>query len=193
MKTLEEIKRFIVNNDTNYLSANKKDVEKGVYDKAISYLLERISEDEEVQFALTTVGVTNGGRTVAGGRVVLFVTNERIIYGCKDWINAVLKTITFDECNDVESNTFGIFTGKISINTKTEKINFEFDKKHCVRVANAIDKLIRDMIKNKKAPTMVISQQPSAANELLALKQLLDAGIITLEEFEAKKKELLGL
>lgn len=33
----------------------------------------------------------------------------------------------------------------------------------------------------------------SAADEILKLKQLLDAGILTAEEFEAKKKQLLGV
>ena len=32
----------------------------------------------------------------------------------------------------------------------------------------------------------------SAADEILKFKQLLDAGIITQEEFDAKKKQLLG-
>ena len=36
-------------------------------------------------------------------------------------------------------------------------------------------------------------QQSSALDEIAKLKQLLDAGIITQEEFDAKKKQLLGL
>ena len=38
-----------------------------------------------------------------------------------------------------------------------------------------------------------IIQQASAADELKKFKELLDMGIITQEEFDAKKKELLGL
>jgi hypothetical protein len=33
----------------------------------------------------------------------------------------------------------------------------------------------------------------SAADEVLKLKQLLDIGVLTQEEFEKKKKEILGL
>ena len=33
---------------------------------------------------------------------------------------------------------------------------------------------------------------PSATDELLKLKQLLDAGVLTQEEFNAKKKQILG-
>lgn len=39
------------------------------------------------------------------------------------------------------------------------------------------------------APTSV----SEAADDLLKLKELLDAGILTQEEFDAKKKQLLGL
>lgn len=38
-----------------------------------------------------------------------------------------------------------------------------------------------------------VVQQTSAADEILKLKQLLDSGIITQEEFDAKKKQLLDL
>ena len=37
------------------------------------------------------------------------------------------------------------------------------------------------------------AKEPSAADELLKYKDLLDKGILTQEEFDAKKKELLGL
>ena len=42
----------------------------------------------------------------------------------------------------------------------------------------------------KNAPTI---QAHSPAEELKKFKDLLDAGVITAEEFEAKKKQLLGL
>jgi hypothetical protein len=44
-------------------------------------------------------------------------------------------------------------------------------------------------VKQQTPPTTV----PSAADELKKFKELLDAGIITQEEFDAKKKQLLGL
>ena len=45
-----------------------------------------------------------------------------------------------------------------------------------------------------KAQNNTKNQPPiSAADELKKFKELLDMGIITQEEFDAKKKELLGL
>lgn len=43
--------------------------------------------------------------------------------------------------------------------------------------------------KSESAPT----PQNNAMDDLIKLKNLLDAGIITQEEFNAKKKQLLGL
>lgn len=42
-------------------------------------------------------------------------------------------------------------------------------------------------------PVVVNAAAPSAADELMKFKQLLDAGGITQDEFDAKKKQLLGL
>ena len=46
---------------------------------------------------------------------------------------------------------------------------------------------------NNVGGTTVIQQANSPAEELKKMKDLLDAGIITQEEFDAKKKQLLGL
>ncbi len=55
---------------------------------------------------------------------------------------------------------------------------------------------IADYLEQKRnqstTPTQVV-QQTSAADELKKFKELLDSGIITQEEFDAKKKQLLGL
>lgn len=43
------------------------------------------------------------------------------------------------------------------------------------------------------APAAAPTSVSEAADDLLKLKELLDAGILTQEEFDAKKKQLLGL
>lgn len=48
-------------------------------------------------------------------------------------------------------------------------------------------------IERNKAPQGTVIQQASAADELKKFKELLDMGIITQEEFDAKKKQILGL
>ena len=59
-------------------------------------------------------------------------------------------------------------------------------------VANYIKKRIDEIKNSNFAPTTVVSSV-SPAEELKKFKELLDCGILTQEEFDAKKKQLLGL
>ena len=56
-----------------------------------------------------------------------------------------------------------------------------------------IKRHIDEFIANPPAQSATVIQQTSAADELKKFKELLDCGIITQEEFDAKKKQLLGL
>ena len=54
--------------------------------------------------------------------------------------------------------------------------------------------IIDEIKRQKSAPqATTVVQQASAADELKKFKELLDMGVITQEEFDAKKKQLLGL
>jgi len=57
-----------------------------------------------------------------------------------------------------------------------------------------VEKLQMEMTNIKKAPSPVEqkTQPVNVTDELVKLKQLLDAGAITAEEFEAQKKRVLG-
>ena len=51
-----------------------------------------------------------------------------------------------------------------------------------------------NVLQSLKTPkSAAVIQQSSAADELKKFKELLDMGVITQEEFDAKKKQLLGL
>lgn len=59
--------------------------------------------------------------------------------------------------------------------------------------ATSIKEYIEEIILNRSKPAQVVAQPTSAADEILKYKSLCDQGIITKQEFEAKKKSLLGL
>ncbi|MBE6806625.1 MAG: SHOCT domain-containing protein [Ruminococcaceae bacterium] len=69
--------------------------------------------------------------------------------------------------------------------------------KNAEKIYSVINKLLIERQQNKQkevyVPVTQPSSQTSAADELKKYKDLLDAGIITQEEFDAKKKQLLGL
>lgn len=56
-----------------------------------------------------------------------------------------------------------------------------------------IDDIVKKYKNAGKAASVQVVQQVSAADELKKYKELLDMGVITQEEFDAKKKQLLGL
>ncbi len=53
--------------------------------------------------------------------------------------------------------------------------------------------LLLEKMEQAKEETFTAQSGTSAADEILKYKQLMDQGIITEEEFEAKKKQLLAL
>lgn len=61
-----------------------------------------------------------------------------------------------------------------------------------MKIKAYIEELILNRANNVGGAT-VIQQAASPAEELKKFKELLDAGIITQEEFDAKKKQILGL
>ena len=62
-------------------------------------------------------------------------------------------------------------------------------------MVEAINNALLDLDKNKKSEesNSESGNGKDSADEIMKLKGLLDAGAITQEEFDAKKKELLGL
>ena len=80
-------------------------------------------------------------------------------------------------------NSSGAYTSENAI-AFTKK-----DLEKMKEIYNYVDGKIREY-KNKGNETV---QQLSPADELKKFKELLDAGIIKQDEFDAKKKELLGL
>lgn len=61
------------------------------------------------------------------------------------------------------------------------------------KIKSFVEEKILELSQNKSGGTTIIQQSASAAEELKKFKELLDMGIITQEEFDAKKKQLLGI
>ena len=85
----------------------------------------------------------------------------------------------------------------ISVATSSGKISFLMIK-NCSEIHKCVsDLLIKRQNKPVSAPvpTPIVKQDMpiSNADELRKFKELLDSGVITEEEFDAKKKQLLGL
>lgn len=81
----------------------------------------------------------------------------------------------------------------IAVATSSGKIAFLMIKNRD-EIHRAISELLVErQTKQPATPTITQEVSQSSADELKKFKDLLDAGIITEEEFNAKKKQLLGL
>ena len=153
------------------------------------------SYDEVLDFELLEDGgsIVKGGlgRAVAGG--VLFGGVGAIVGGAtgkrkgKPTCTSLKIKITL---NDMTTPTEYINL----ISTETKKSSMLYQT--CEKQAQEILSLFQVMCESNKAaqsvPTQTVQEQ-SAADEIVKFKRLLDSGVITEDEFEAKKKQLLGL
>lgn len=93
---------------------------------------------------------------------------------------------------------FGIMGGKEAsggIFSATDDENTIMVPEEYNDLAEEIAQFVENIILNRGngGGTTVVQQQLSSADELKKFKDLLDMGVITQEEFDAKKKQLLGL
>ncbi len=115
------------------------------------------------------------------------------------------KTIYFKDAIGVQYKPSSIVDGYIQIETAAGGVtssssqyggenSIQFSGKERNEEAEIIVNFIKNKIEEiKNAPVGGVVQQLSAAEELKKFKELLDMGVINQEEFDAKKKQLLGL
>lgn len=120
----------------------------------------------------------------------LTITDKRI-YG-KTWFG---KRVDLPVDSISATSSIALFKG-VSVATSSGKISFLLIK-NANEVYTELNNLVinRQSEKTESKHTEIIKEtQPlSNADELKKYKDLLDQGIITQEEFDAKKKQLLGL
>ena len=151
--------------------------------KEVKELPNIIHNDEKITHAISGF--------LKGNRWLIVSTNKRILFLDKGMFFGLRQVeIPINKINSIVYKK-GLVLGEIEIwdgatRMKIERVN----KKTLVPFINAVNKSIDDINKiqiNNSQPTL------SSADEILKFKNLLDQGILTKEEFEAKKKELLGI
>ena len=115
-------------------------------------------------------------------RCSITVTDKRV-YG-----NASFGKRVDLPMNQISSVALGS-SKSIAVATSSGKIQFWL-----LENSNEIHKAISDiLIRQQKTELRTVEATSSGADELKKYKDLLDIGAITQEEFDAKKKQLLGL
>ena len=115
-----------------------------------------------------------------------------------------VKEIYYDSMIGLQFKEAGaVIAGYIQFETANSHAKDNFNSENSFTfdasfLDNATAKQVADFVRGKMraarqgTPSVQVVQQQSAAEELTKLKGLLDAGVITQEEFDAQKKKLLG-
>ena len=115
------------------------------------------------------------------------------------------KTINYNDVLGVQFKKANLTIGYLQFETASSSMNsrssnfwnensFTFEENINAEmeiVSQFVKNKIDEAKKQKNAP--IVTSAVSSADELKKFKDLLDSGIITQEEFDAKKKQLLGL
>lgn len=154
--------------------------------KEISELPDILMKDENIK-AMTS-GLTDGNTWL------MVCTNKRVLMLDKGMIYGLkLIDIPLDRINSI-SHSKGILLGTISLTdgATTRKIE-NISNTTIAFFADTVNREVEKYKQSQKAPVNQIVNSISTADELLKFKELLDMGVLTQEEFDTKKKELLGL
>ncbi|MCY1570213.1 PH domain-containing protein [Staphylococcus pettenkoferi] len=178
----------IQNENTELSKIYKRFNEIGVHDlfgtkKEVKELPLLLKENEKIMYATSGLFEGNTYLIICTDKRLLFL-DKGMIYGLK------FHEFPFDKINSV-SYKKGIMFGQILVYHGSSYITINSILKETVSVmANAIQFQI-ETHKNKDKNNNQNHNNFSAADELLKYKQLLDAELITQEEFNKKKRELI--
>lgn len=165
--------------------------------KHFEVLEENLMRNEVVY--MTFIGLHNyKSLSKNDGNYAYAITNKRIMMGQHLALGRKnFQTVKLENINDITLAS-GLMTGRLTIDTYKEEFNIEVVKEQADNINSLIHIIIDKIKEDNNKPIMpespkIESPAPSAADELLKYKSLLDAGAITQEEYDAKKKQLLGL
>ena len=153
-------------------------------------------ENEDVLFAART-NLSDSHDKVSGLWGILVITNLRVLYYYgpnKD--NWTLDQIPVDTIESIEFSR-SYTSSYLSVYGKSSIFHLNSDRHVLMEKArDLINQMIYDKSQNSESSeseSSVSDDMAQAAEALKSLKELLDSGIITQEEFDAKKKQLLNL
>lgn len=159
----------------------------------LQIVVDSLEPDEEVLMGFN--GILNQTSMTKNDGIFSFaVTNKRLLMGMKMAFSKDSQTLLWDNVDHLSFARHKPYTnfGCITIETLAKPYNISMTLKPAEAVSAKLQSLFMELKEKSKQP-IVTASAGSAADEILKFKELLDMGVITQEEFDAKKKQLLGL
>lgn len=164
---------------------NQKNIEKAE---------EKLRQDELVHYIAPTNATifenhTKKKETLPG---VFILTNQRILFTCRVGFSETTRVIGLEEVRSIGCTGNGLTGAHVEIHTLAETLDVlvNYKRESMIMLQDIIERTMSSFKARFNAPPP--GPAISDADEIMKYKQLLDMGAITPEEYEAKKKQLLG-
>ena len=181
MKTAEELYQYCVDNNFGEGQNRKWGT------KHFGVIADELQPDEDVRMAF--IGLHNQNGMKNDGYYAYAVTSKRFLMGQKKLVGQELQTVMLSQITDVSTST-GLLLGTVTVNTLGTLTNIGMSKPTAQAVSDRLHSLLAEL---QSGGASAAAPAADPTEELVKWKQLLDQGILTQEEFDAKKKQLLGL
>ncbi len=175
MKTGEEMYQYCWDNKYGVGASKKWGI------KHFDLIADALDPDENVLMCM--IGMKNKN----DGTYAFAFTDKRIIMAKQNVIGSGVQSINYDYVNDVSMRKT-LTQGYIEMDTMKEKFTVTLPIQTVAAVNDSIHQVLNQVQNKTAAP----AGQTSAADEILKYKNLLDMGAITQNEYDQKKRELLG-
>ena len=187
MRTAEEMAQYCDDNNTG-AGFNKK-----WRLKHFQIVENQLKDDEEV--IVCFIGLKNfTSITNHEENWAYAITNKRIIIGQKGLIGEKVDVISLRDLNEISFKK-GVVFGVLTIDTIKEEFNVGLDKNSAASIHELVTNALMDLKEEMHQSSQPVQQAKAddPYEEVKKLKELLDMGIITEEEFDLKKKNILGI
>ncbi|MFW5918181.1 MAG: PH domain-containing protein [Haloferacaceae archaeon] len=181
--------------------------EHGAYvtDERVRKIQDVLDDDERVHYLTrgSTVDVegSSAGQSLSGddrsrksgtrGYVRAAITDRRVVVKVPQWLGDDERTIPYRNVTSVDLDT-GYVVKRLSLQTPGQTYHIEVHEPDKAEVREAV-KFVRERIAEAQTDTVVVegAGEPDPTEQLKNVKQLHEDGVLTDEEFERKKQELL--
>ena len=160
---------------------------------SIKFAQSLLKPAETVKFALVAMASSNFG---GEDKSIVVATNDRVLYVSKRLWNVKSKYIRIPDIQSVEMNR-GLVNGSLVIKGLTESIVIKhWKKKSLMAFQTVVEELVNEYRKIREESQVVSNktkEEKSQKEQLDEISELLNNGYITQEEFDKKRKQILGL
>lgn len=151
---------------------------------------EQLGSDEIVLYIAPTNAVIYTGLSKKKVSGVVVITNKRVFLYSKILFSVTIESFNMKDLNSIDSSSNGLTGSTIKLHTNTKSMEILVSYK--ASIAEKIIKLLDTTMNEAKNNNGNKNTSVDSIEQIRKLSELKDQGILTQEEFEKKKQDLLG-